>query len=77
MTLGPQQQKLHDLLFGKGDVLIEDLYRALRGEPDGLSSAAMQRRISPYIVALNHKLAPAKMRVEPGALKQTYRLVIT
>jgi hypothetical protein len=68
-----QQQTLHDLLLGRGDVPIATLYGALFSEPR--PAAQQQMWLGPYITRLNRRLAKAKLRVEPGALKGTYRLV--
>lgn len=70
-----RQQQLHDLLFGKGDVPIGALYDAMA---DRLScdTQDQQRWLGPYISNLNKNLAERGLRVEPGALKNTYRLVV-
>lgn len=79
--LPKRQQQLHDLLLGRGDVLIVDLYAAMfetnpmkRGTR---TVAEKQRHLGPYITTLNRSLdvLGRKLRVEPGALKNTYRLV--
>lgn len=76
MNLAPRQKQLYDLLLGRGDVLIPELFIAMDG-PDHLSvtTASQQRWLSPYIANLNSRLEGLK--VEPGALKNTYRLVAT
>lgn len=73
-----RQQQLFDLLLGRGDVPIDHLYWSMQGNPvrnGDLLVADMQRWLGPYITALNRNLVDRKMRVEPGALKNTYRLV--
>lgn len=77
ITLPRRQQQLHDLLLGRGDVPIQALYETMR-ETDAVedpSIAQMQRWLSPYISALNKKITCRGLRVEPGAVKSTYRLV--
>lgn len=75
MNLPPRQQQLFDLLFGKGDVSIDDLFAAMRGEDPGDVGCTPQRWLSPYIGALNRNLTDKKLKVEPGALKGSYRMV--
>lgn len=79
-SLSRRQQQLYDRLLGRGDVPISDLFFAIatlhaQGSEQSFNTAFQQRWISPYIVALNRKLADQNLRVEPGALKGTYRLV--
>lgn len=68
--LSPREQQLYDLLFGRGDVPISELYEAMGGPEH---KRYPQQWIGRYIVLLNRRLD--SMKVEPGALKQTYRLV--
>ena len=72
--LSPREQQLYDLLFGRGDVPIKELYEAMGGPPNP-KWRYIQRWLGPYITLLNRRLEG--MKVEPGALKQTYRLVRT
>lgn len=77
MNLPRRQKELYDRLLGRGDVFIVDLYEFMR-DPDGEESMQfMQRWLSPYIVALNRSLSDQgeNLKVEPGALKNTYRLI--
>jgi len=74
-ALPPRQQQLHDLLFGKGDVPITHLYAAIFGEAER-PMRQQQQWISPYISALNRRLAVRNLKVEPGDLKNSYRLVV-
>lgn len=76
MNLPRRQQQLYDLLLGRGDVLIAALYVAMDG-PESMSAVTrtQQQWLSPYVTALNASLADHKLKVEPGALKNTYRLV--
>lgn len=90
MTLrGPKQQILVDTLMGKGDVPIAALYDALGGPPQH-AERVLERRgprggggsyahawISTYIRRTNQNLTKDQLRIEPGALKRTYRLVST
>ncbi len=75
MNLPRRQMELYTLLLGRGDVPIEDLHNTLRNSPPVFNVQAMQRWLGPYIANLNRNLEPHGLRVEPGALKQTYRLV--
>lgn len=77
MNLPRRQKQLYDLLLGRGDVLISQLYEHMTYQQDvsERTVADMQRRLSPYISLLNRSLAGEGLKVEPGALKNTYRLV--
>lgn len=75
-----RQQQLYDRLFGRGDVAIDQLFYSIatvkaQGTPLSLKTQYQQRYLGPYIAALNRNLAGERLRVEPGALKNTYRLV--
>lgn len=89
MNLPRRQKQLYDLLLGRGDVLIMDLYHEMHStrrprNAEGMTAvlvsdhedvAAQQRWLTPYIALLNERLVDHGLRVEPGALKNTYRLV--
>ena len=76
MNLPRRQKQLYALLLGRGDVMIETLYAAITDRAiDGRAMADMQRWLGPYITNLNRNLVDHGLRVEPGALKNTYRLV--
>ena len=76
MNLPRRQKELYSLLFGRGDVMIEDLYHDLtEREATGRAIADMQRWLSPYITNLNRNLTDHGLKVEPGERKNTYRLV--
>ncbi len=66
-------QKLYDLLFGQGDVLIDDLYASMGGPADATYTKAQW--LGPYITRLNRRLRGEGLKVEPGKLKGSYRLV--
>jgi hypothetical protein len=72
IDLPPQLQKLYDELFGQGDVPLVHLFEVL-GLKDGRNP---QQALGPYIVRLNRRLKNHRMRVEPGRMKKTYRLVV-
>lgn len=79
-SLPKRQQQLYDRLLGRGDVPIEQLFYAIatlhaQGSEQAFSTAYQQRWLGPYLAALNRNLADRRMKVEPGALKGTYRLV--
>lgn len=79
-NLPKRQQQLYDLLLGRGDVTIERLFGAIstphsQGHPSAGTTRFQQHYLGPYISALNRRLAVTGLRVEPGALKNTYRLV--
>lgn len=81
-SLPRRQQQLYDLLLGRGDVPIERLFLSIatlhsQGHPGAFKTQFQQRYLGPYITALNRRLADQQMRVEPGAMKNTYRLVTT
>lgn len=73
--LPARQQQLHDLLFGRGDVPIADIYAAMCNQPVDETVQYKQRWVAAYVTALNRNLAGRNLKVEPGALKNTYRLV--
>lgn len=78
MNLPRRQKQLYDLLLGRGDVPIVDLYadlNSIKVTDVASTTQHMQRWLGPYITALNRNLADARLHVEPGALKNTYRLV--
>lgn len=78
MNLSRHQKVLYGLLLGRGDVSIDLLHHALSGvRRSPLSTSAKQRWLGPYIQRLNRRLSHEGMKVEPGALKGTYRLVAT
>ena len=72
-----RQKQLRDLLLGRGDVSIPDLFEAMKLDdtPDYSDVTGQQRWLSNYITALNRSLVDEGLRVEPGALKNSYRLV--
>jgi hypothetical protein len=79
LKLPRRQQQLYDRLLGRGDVAISDLFFAIatlhaQGRPDAFDQRFQQMWLGPYITALNRNLSDHRMRVEPGALKGTYRL---
>lgn len=69
--LPPQLQKFYDELFGKGDVPWAHLFKVL-GLQEGRD---LQQALGPYVVRINRRLRTQRMRVEPGQMKKTYRLV--
>lgn len=80
--LPKRQQQLYERLIGRGDVSIPDLFYTIatlraQGLPAAFKVQYQQRYLGPYIAALNRNLVADRLRVEPGALKNTYRLVST
>lgn len=76
MNLPRRQKQLYDLLLGRGDVLIDDLMTGVWGTAQfQRTTQTQQRYLGPYITALNRNLCEHGLKVEPGALKNTYRLV--
>lgn len=78
--LPKRQQQLFDQLLGRGDVPIDRLFYTIatlraQGVPAALKTQYQQRYLGPYITALNRNLAERNLHVEPGALKNSYRLV--
>ena len=70
-NLPPKMNVLYCALFGRGDVSISSLAEEL-----GLGvDRHPQQALGPYITRLNRRLAKHRMKVEPGRLKKTYRLV--
>lgn len=81
MKLARRQQELYDLLLSRGDVAIDTLYDCMGG-PEGRSTLTRGRSyaqawLGGYVTRLNRKLAGHDLKVEPGDLKRTYRLVST
>lgn len=78
MKLTELQQKVFDLLDAKPntDVALADLYNAVYGggQPDLFppSNRDMQQKMGPLFSRINNKLK--RGRIEPGLVKQTYRL---
>jgi hypothetical protein len=78
--LPKRQQQLYDRLLGRGDVPIDQLFFTIatlhaQQSEQAFNTAYQQRWLGPYLTALNRNLAGQKLKVEPGALKGTYRLV--
>ncbi len=79
LGLPPSLQSLFDLLIGRGDVEIGIIYAQLGGPQDRAKEIDDNGRwyaqswVGTYISRLNRKLVG--MKVEPGALRGTYRLV--
>ncbi len=75
--LTPRQKQLYDLLFGKGDVEILDLFKALGGPEERQDDARYaQQWLGAKITRLNRALEPQKLRVIPGRMKSTYAMVV-
>lgn len=74
-TLPPQLKNLY-LSFGllDTDIAIEDLYRALFGDPGEKPRSIQQQYVGSRITKLNRRIASHKVRVVPGDRKGTYRL---
>lgn len=83
--LSDLQQRVYDVLAASPDadvpiyLLYEAAYRQNVHKVQqgvlllGLRPRTMQQRLGPVVARINEKIAPS-WRVEPGALKQTYRL---
>ncbi len=71
--LPARTQQLNDLLFGRGEVLVTDIYVAMGGPPE--PSYTKAQWLGPYITRLNRRLRGEGLKVEPGKLKGSYRLV--
>lgn len=74
LKLPRKSRELYDLLAGKGDVNIVEIYEALggAGERDHRYS---QQWVGAYVTALNRRLKNHHLRVKPGQMKRTYALV--
>lgn len=71
INLPPKMDVLYRTLFGQGDVAWETLADTL-----GLGQERHpQQALGPYVTRLNRRLAKHRMKVEPGRMKRTYRLV--
>lgn len=75
LELPRREQDLYDLLAGKGDVHINDLYLGMGG-PDCDDLRRRQQWLGPYTTKLNRRIRNLKMRVRPGEKRDTYALVI-
>jgi hypothetical protein len=71
--LPARTQQLYDLLFGRGEVLVTDIYAAMGGPAEATYTQAQW--LGPYITRLNRRLAKHGQKIVPGDLKRTYRLV--
>lgn len=88
LKLSPRMADLYRLLLGKGDVPVVELYASMMPgmKPDVARRKGRERVhgtlyaqvwIGTYISRLNKRLATQGLRVEPGQIKRTYRLVST
>lgn len=75
LTLPRREQDLYDLLAGKGDVSIPDLYEAMGGPVDR-DPSYYQMWLGYYITRLNRRIKNMKMKVRPGEARGTYTLVV-
>lgn len=71
--LPARTQQLYDLLFGRGDVPVADIYAAMGGPADAAYTKAQW--LGPYVTRLNRRLKAEGMRVKPGKMKGAYCLV--
>lgn len=73
-----RQQELYDLLVGKGDVPILELYEKLQGPAEHAGDVRYaQQWLGPNISRMNRRLAARKLQVKPGRMKSTYALIVT
>lgn len=79
LKLTVSERMLFDLFDRHGeDVPIDVLYVGMSGPPDRADETTYpQKWLGGYITRLNRRLAAVNMKIEPGALKRTYRLVST
>lgn len=75
LVLPKREQDLYDLLAGKGDVAIDDLFRDMGG-PEYDESRNRQQWLGPYVTKLNRRLKKLKIKVRPGVARGTYRLEV-
>lgn len=71
LNLPRRQKQLFDALLGKGDVSWQTLCDAIEAEP----TVHLAQYLGPYITKLNRRLVKSSLKVEPGRMKGTYRLV--
>lgn len=76
LALSDRERELLAILEGKDDVLIPVIYFKMGG-PNGKTVVYQQRWLGGYISRLNKALEGSSLRVEPGALKRSYRLATT
>jgi len=74
LALPPKLAILYGLLEPGEDVHVIHLYERVVGNPMADQRRA-QQTLSAYFIRLNRRLKHRKLKVEPGALKGTYRLV--
>jgi hypothetical protein len=67
-------QQLYDALAGEGDVPFAVLCEAIDAN---LGPTASQQWLGPYVTRLNRRLKAHGLTVKPGAIKGTYRLIVT
>jgi len=68
-----QQKTVKALSPTNTDIDIAVIYTRIYGDPGALSAREMQQKLAHIFKNINHKLEPER-RIEPGALKRTYRL---
>lgn len=77
LKLPERQRDLYDLLVGKGDVAVLELYRGMGGPADhGSDVRYAQQYLGGYITKLNRRLKEHRIRVKPGRMKNTYALTV-
>lgn len=78
IVLPPVQAKLYAAVLHREDVKIEEIYAAMRDPaavPQHTSVRDQQMWLGPYLTKLNRRLKNYGLRIVPGQLKGTYRLI--
>lgn len=75
--LTPRQRDLLKMLPLNEDVSVTTLYESFIGHADGRDRRQAQQYLGSWITRLNRRLKKHRLRVQPGRLKHTYRLVST
>jgi hypothetical protein len=75
--LPARQQQLYDLLAGRGDVMIADIYKAMKGPRERKDDLRYQQQwLGKYITLLNRNLVERDLKVRPAQTKGAYCIVI-
>ena len=79
MTQLPRRQKqLYDILVGRGEVAVLDIYRAMNpSDADHRDDPRWAHQwLGIYVSRANRKLAERGLRIQPGERKLTYTLAV-
>jgi hypothetical protein len=77
LKLPARQKQLYELLLGRGDVAVLELYQKMQGPAEHADDVRYaQQYLGGYITKLNRRIQARKIRVVPGRMKNTYTLSV-